>query len=223
MKGANRVQLAESVSDTLKRTPGIRPDDVFVVDGSDGVSRLCYGHYRRPMDPKTSQHVTPMALRRDMDLLRELGTPDGRRLFMRAMIARTPQPDVGNPDWDLRRADAVYSLQVGAFEPTEDFWEFKKVAAEYCALLRAEGYEAYYHHASSGSVVTVGLFGEDAIQIRGDGRSYYSDKVLKLQRDEALKYNLVNGRIFKVKGENGEFIKMPSRLVQIPVLTDEMP
>ncbi len=223
MKGTNRVQLAESVSDTLKRTPGIRPDEVFVVDGSDGVARLCYGRYDRRLDKKTGKHTTPKALRHDMDLLRELGTPDGRRMFMRAMIARTPQPDVGNPAWDLRQVKAAYSLQVAAFEPTEDFWEYKKAAADYCAMLRADGYEAYYYHSASSSVVTVGLFGPDAFQIRNDGRSYYSDKVRALQRDEVLKYNLVNGHIFKVKGDNGEFIKMPSRLVQVPAPAEDTP
>lgn len=217
MQGPNRTRLGESVSETLKRTPGIRAEDVFIVDGAEGVTRLCYGHYRRPQDPKTGRRVSPDALRRDMDLLRELGTPDGRRMFTRAMVMRTPQPDVGNPAWNLSRVDAVYSLQVAAFEPTEAFWEYKKAAADYCAALREAGYEAYYHHAGSSSVVTVGLFGEEAIQLRADGRSYYSDEVLALQRDETLKYNLVNGHVFKVKGDDGDFIKMPSRLVQVPV------
>jgi len=217
MQGSNRAQLAESVAETLKRTPGIRAADVFVVDGADGMTRLCYGHYSRPQDPKTGRRTSPDALRRDMDLLRELGTPDGRRMFTRAMIMRTPQPDVGDPAWDLTRVDAVYSLQVAAFEPTEAFWEYKTAAADYCAALREAGYEAYYHHAASSSVVTVGLFGEEGIQLRPDGRSYYSNEVLALQRDETLKYNLLNGHIFKVKGDDGEFIKMPSRLVQVPV------
>jgi len=216
LNGANRAQLASSLSETLKRTPGVRAEDVFVVDDADGVSRLCYGHYHRPKDPKTGRHTSPKGLRRDMSLLRELGTPDGRRMFTRAMVMRTPQPDVGNPAWDLRHVDAAYSLQVAAFEPTEDFWEYKKAAADYCAALRQAGYEAYYHHAASASVVTVGLFGADAIQIHSDGRSYYSTEVQRLQRDETLKYNLVNGHIFKVKSEDGQFIKMPSRLVQIP-------
>ncbi len=218
MQGSNRAQLAQSLAETLKRTPGIRSEDVFVVDDAEGMSRLCYGHYRRPQDPKTGRRISPQGLRRDMNLLRELGTPDGRRMFTRAMVMRTPQRDTGDPAWDLSRVAAVYSLQVAVFEPTEDFWEYKKAAADYCAGLRAAGYEAYYHHAASASVVTVGLFGVDAVQIRSDGKSYYSDKVLRLQHDDALKYNLVNGHIFKVKGDDGKFIKMPSRLVQVPTV-----
>jgi len=223
MQGPNRIKIAEQVAESLKRTPGVRADDVFVMDGADGAARLYYGAYRRPLDAETGRRPIPPDMRRDLDLLKELGTEDGRRIFLQAIPVWTPQPDVGNPAWDLRRVSAVYTLQVAAFEPTDDFLPFKKAAADYCAILREEGYEAYYHHSTSSSIVTVGLFGEDAFEIHSDGRSYYSLEVRRLQEDEKLKYNLVNGHIYKVKNDEGEFVTVPSSLVLIPKDTDSSP
>lgn len=223
MKGQNQDEIAERIAASLKATPGVRADDVYLMEGSDGATRLYYGTYRRPLDSKTGKRPIPPDMRRDLDLLKELGTDDGRRPFLQSIPVRTPQPDVGNPEWDLRRVTAVYTLQVAAFEPTDKFAAFKKAAADYCALLREDGYEAYYHHTDSSSIVTVGLFGEDAFEIRSDGRSYYSIEVRKLQRDEKLKYNLLNGHIYKVKNDEGDFISMPSSLVLVPKELDESP
>jgi len=221
MRGPNRAEVAEQVAASLKHTPGIRADEVFTMNGSDGATRLYYGAYRRPLDPESGRRPVPPDMRRDLDFLKELGTSDGRRYFLQAIPVWTPQPDVGDPAWDLRRVNAVYTLQVAAFEPTDNFLAYKQAAADYCAALRKEGYEAYYHHSSSASIVTVGLFGEDALEIRQDGRSYYSAEVLRLQRDEQLKYNLLNGHIYKVKNDEGQFVPVPSSLVLIPKETGE--
>jgi len=216
LSGPYRVQNAEQVAETLRRTPDIRPKDVFVRDESDGYARLYYGRYYRRTDPKTGKRPVPAAMRKDLDLLKQLVDSSGRPYFLRALPVREPTPDVGNPDWALSRARGVYTLQVAAFEPTDDFVEYKQAAAEFCALLREKGYEAYYRHSSAGSVVTVGVFGSDAVVTAADGRTYYSPQVLALQREELLKYNLVNGGIYKVRNADGVFIPMPSRLVRIP-------
>jgi hypothetical protein len=158
-------------------------------------------------------------MRKDIDLVRQLGDQSGERFFLRAMPVRMPMPDVGNPDWVLKNVPATYSLQVAVFEPNDDFWEHKEAAAKYCALLREKGYEAYYHHGTSGSVVTVGAFGPDAVTTRQVGRkwhTYYSPEVLALQRDERLKYNLLNGAVYRVRDDTGAMVPVPSRLVEIP-------
>lgn len=158
----------------------------------------------------------PDRARQDLNLLKELGTESGQRLFLQAMPVRMPTPDVGNPEWDLRNVNATYSLQVGVFEPTDDFGEYKRAAAEFCALLRKQGYEAYYHHSMASSVVTVGAFGPEAVITRSDGLTYYSPEVLALQREELLQYNLLNGAILRVKNAQGGSVPVPSRLVEIP-------
>ena len=158
--------------------------------------------------------------------------PQGERYFLQAMMVPVPLPDVGNPEWDLREVEAMYSLQVAVFEPTDDFHEYKQAAADHCAFLREKGYEAYYCHASACSMVTVGTFGEEAVHggrvkatmrdERGrpfSGISYvtdYAPEVVRLQRDELLKHNLVNGAVHRMVMPSGKSVPIPSQLVRIP-------
>jgi hypothetical protein len=210
----------------LKRTAGIRPDDVFVMEDPDGSARLYYGRYRRLFDPRTGKDQMPARLRADLTLLRELGDSSGRRFFLQALPVRMPQPDVGNAAWDLSKVQASYSLQVAVFEPTGDFMEYKQAAADYCAELRARGYEAYYHHGPASSVVTVGAFGPDAVRNVSDGRVWqtaYSSEVLALQGDELLKYNRLNGYVYRTRNAEGALVPVPSRLVEIPRKEEAQP
>ncbi|UCE58533.1 MAG: hypothetical protein JSU63_13945 [Phycisphaerales bacterium] len=215
--GPLRAEHVKQIAETLRQTAGIRPDDVFVVDGSDGIARLYYGTYFRRIDRKSGKHITPKKLRHDLDLIRRLGTGPGELYFFHARIVRTPTPDVGNPLWSLSSVDATYSLQVAVFEPTENFWEFKQAGAEYCKLLRDRGFEAYYHHTDSCSMVTVGSFGPQAVYVTGKGVQVLSREVTELQQsDDLLKYNHLNGSVYRVKSSEGTMIPMPSRLVEIP-------
>ena len=227
LQGPGRMTQIEAVAAALRGTPGIRANDVFVRDDSDGFARLYYGTYYKKWDPKRQRRIEPPQLRSDINLIRELGLEDGRRLFLAAIPVRMPQPDVGNPAWDLRKLDAAYSLQVAVFEPTEEFFEYKQAAADYCKLLRERGYEAYYFHAPASSSVTVGSFGVDAVISRAVerlGRTYYvteySDEVRRLQEHELLKYNLLNGAIYRVRNESGLSEPVPSRLVKVPTRND---
>ncbi len=216
LQGPDCVQQVEEVAETLRRTSGIRPKDVFVKNDSHGPARLYYGTYFRRSDRGKGMRPIPAGMRRDMNLIRQLGDGSGQRYFGRAMPVRMPTPDVGNPDWALANVSANYSLQVAAFEPGGDFWQYKLAAAQYCALLRKKGYEAYYDHGRACSVVTIGAFGPEAVITRPNGRAFYSSEVLALQRNELFQYNLVNGAIMRVRIEGGESVPVPSRLVEIP-------
>lgn len=216
LQGPNSLQYAQEVAETLRRTPGIRRKDVFVKNDSHGPTRLYYGTYLRRSDRGKGLRPLPAGMRRDLDLIRQLGDSSGKRYFARAIPVRMPTPDVGNPDWALADVTASYSLQVAAFEPGGDFWQYKEAAAQYCALLRKKGHEAYYDHGRACSVVTIGAFGPEAVITRLDGRTYYSSKVLALQRNELFQYNLVNGAIMRVLNEAGDGVPVPSRLVKIP-------
>ena len=65
-------------------------------------------------------------------------------------------------------------------------------------------------------MVTVGVFGEDAVIEETGKLPRYSAKVLLMQRDEWLKYNRLNGRVYKARTDFGEQISVESRLVRIP-------
>ncbi len=209
-------QRVRDVAAILQRTPGVRPDAITLREDRDGSSRLYYGTYARRADPRTGRRPMPDAMRRDLDLLREFGTEDGRRFFVQAIPVRLPPPDVGPRDRDLRNVHAAYSLQVGIFEPTDDFSEYKQAAVEFCDLLREKGFEAYYYHTPVSSTVTVGAFGTDAAIRRPDGRNDYSATVRALQQNELLRYNLVNGGVMRVKDPQGGFHAVPSQLVEVP-------
>ena len=216
IQGPARMRQIEPFAESLRRTAGIRPKDVFIRDESDGFARLYYGTYYRRTDPKTRKRSTPPQLQTDMELIKQLGNESGQRYFLQALAVRMPMADVGNPQWALYRATGVYSLQVAVFEPNDDFWEYKQAAAEYCEFLRKKGYEAYYHHASAASMVTVGSFGPDAVVNMPQGLPKYSSAVLALQKDDMLKYNLLNGGVYYVRDGKGGRTPVPSRLVEIP-------
>lgn len=215
-EGPHRVAQGEAVAETLRRTPGVRANEVFLHEGSGEITRLYYGAYRRPVDPKTGKRTHPEKLRRDLELLRQLGDDAGRRYFLRAIPVRMPMPDVGNPEWNLANVTGAYSLQVAVFEPTDDFGEYKRAGADLCEFLRSKGYEAYYFHANVSSMVTVGVFDQDAVIVNSMGRTTYSPEVQALQRDELLKYNYINGGIMRVKNDDGVLVPVPSALVRIP-------
>jgi hypothetical protein len=216
LQGPDRLPRIERIADTLRRAPGIRPADVFIRREEGGVAGLYYGTHFRRMDPETGRRSRPGKMLADLDLIRQLSDGLGKRYFLRAIPVRMPMPDVGNPEWNLANVSATYSLQVAVFEPTDDFWEYKSAAAKYCAWLRKKGYEAYYYHASASSMITVGSFGPEAVITKADGLTYYSDDVLALQRDELLKYNLLNGLIYRVRKEGRASVRVPSMLVRIP-------
>lgn len=222
MQGPQRKELVEQIAETLKRTAGIRAAEVFVRDEADGFARLYYGTYYRKTDPKTGARTTPKRLTDDLALIKQLGSGPGQYFFLRALTVRTPTDDAGNPDWALARASGIYTLQVAVFEPTDEFWEYKKAAAEYCTMLREKGFEAYYHHTSAASMVTVGAFGEEALIPQSEGAPRYAPHVVTLQEsDDLMKYNLLNGaryrgQVYTSTAEKGERVPVPSRLVLIP-------
>ena len=223
VQGPARRQQIEQFAQSLRRTTGIRPKDVFVRDEADGFARLCYGTYYRRTDPKTRKRSTSPQLLSDMELIKQLGNETGQRYFGGAILVRTPMPDAGKPEWALTRATGVYSLQVAVFEPNDDFWEHKQAAAQYCEFLRKKGYEAYYHHASASSMVTVGSFGPEAVLKNPTGLPSYSNQVLAFQRDDLLKYNLLNGGVYSILDGKGGRTPVPSRLVEIPHKTSPQP
>ncbi|MBI1825222.1 MAG: hypothetical protein HY287_04780 [Planctomycetes bacterium] len=215
LPGLTRQRDVRTFAESLKNTQGIRAADVSILDESDGYSRLYYGTYHRTMD-KSGKPMLPAQIHADVHMLRQLGGESGEHYFFRALPVPVPQPDVGNRDWNLMNANGMYSLQVAAFEPNEDFWEFKKAAADYCDYLHKKGYDAYYYHTRSSSMVTVGTFGADAVFRGADQKPYYSEAVGRLQSDELLKYNVVNGAVLKARDSQGNWVPVPSRLVRIP-------
>ncbi|MCP4248118.1 MAG: hypothetical protein GY778_13820 [bacterium] len=229
LAGAGAVENAGQIAQTLRETPGIDPGRVRVETTADGAG-IYYGTYQRAIDAKTGDRNIPNKLRDDLILLKELADPQGRRFFLHARIVPAPEPDAGKPEWNLRQAEGIYTLQVAVYYNTDQMRDRKKAAAEKTRQLRGKGLEAYFYHGVSRSMVTVGTFGVDAlldehgrvryIRVGREQRQvthHYSPEVVKLQAHPECKYNLTNDDTwYDVDEHTQKRYVVRSKLVTIP-------
>jgi hypothetical protein len=156
-------------------------------------------------------------------------TVGGVRPFAAAMLVRrTTAADATPPKpYDLRSLRArypgraeVYTLQIGlwsTFGTREIAPEDVRRRAELeVARLRAQGYEAWFHHDpdSEMSTITVGSFGADAYDPRS---TLYAPEVERLMR--AFPKHLINGEEVLVPTDqrrSGELRPQGPRLVEVP-------
>ncbi len=233
--GATAQQDAEAIADALRNTRGIDSKKVWVLAEPDR-ALIYYGTYYFKSNEASGQREIPPQITRDRLMLKELADDQGRRFFLDSRMVPYPAPDVGNPAWDLRRAQGIYTLQVAVYFNTASMRDRKKAAAEKTRQLREQGYEAYYYHDVAQSMVTVGTFGEDALVdsskrfITPEGeevpvrRAYvdsYSREVRDLQKRPECKYNLTNDDIWYGRGKGGESVPVRSMLVRIPAEEDD--
>jgi len=216
--GPDHRTNAGAVADALRMTPGVDPEEVSV-RATHGTSAVLYGRYLRKIDRLRGTREIPDDLKRDLKMIKELTDEHGRRLFLAARMVPEPIADKGPDHWNLENASGEYTLQVAVFFPSPQVDDFKQAAVDYVAELRRKGYEAFYHHGESKSVVTVGVFGPDAVVTSG-GRVGYSAQVRELQRKESFAYNVTNGAIWTAK-VGGEEAPVRSLLVRIPKARDE--
>lgn len=133
------------------------------------------------------------------------------------------------PQYNLLRAkeifgdNVLYTLQVGAYgrrdlkSPTEaDLAESRRAAEQAAYKLRQEGEVAFYYHAPTMSMVTVGVY--DITDFDPQVPGYKSDALKSVQR--RFPYNLYNGAGIKEKrkGPNGRVLEQmqASSLVALP-------
>jgi hypothetical protein len=218
LAGPDHRANAAAIADVLRATKGIDADKVNVRH-TEHDSKIYYGRYLREIDRLEGVREIPEDLKRDLEMIKELYDDRGRRIFLAARMVPVQIEDKGPPEWNLENADGEYSLQVAVFFPTPEVRDFKKAAVAYARHLRGEGYEAYYHHGRSKSIVTVGVFGPDAVTREGNAVGY-SEEVRELQRQENFKYNLTNGAIWTASVD-GEKAPVRSLLVRIPKEQDE--
>ena len=151
--------------------------------------------------------------------------------FENAIIAPPSSNELrgSNPMFDLRTVkqrygkQAVYTLQIGIYgrvdyqPPTaEELAAYRKAAEQAVVELRSKGETAFYYHAPSRSMVTVGVFGEDDFD--STVLPPYQSPMLKVTR-ERFPNNLLNGQGIseKVRTETGHLTQMQSsQLVAIP-------
>jgi hypothetical protein len=140
-----------------------------------------------------------------------------------------PSADASYPEWDLAIAEAEFSLQVAVYYNDDKMHDRKKAAVEKCRQLRRKGYQAYYHHGVTCSIVTVGAFGPEALVDESGRVRYitprhgpkrqvayrYGDDVLALQKKPECQYNLTNDNIEYNIDERGNAVPVRSLLVRV--------
>jgi hypothetical protein len=132
---------------------------LYVVHKADH-SALYWGKYR-----------TIEGAQRNLKIAKMYKTKVGAQPFVRAIVMPLPGKSPGRPEWDLKTVTGTYTVLVGVFYnvPGGNLHEWKQYAADYCEELRNKGEQAYYKHDPSQSIVTIGVFGPEAIGHEGTG------------------------------------------------------
>lgn len=112
----------------------------------------------------------------DLDEVQSWRSPQGKQLFSDARIIAIPGEDVGPKEWNLKYVkEGYYSYQVAVFfdmykkdypDLRSDYVGRKKFAVQYCSRLRRHGYEAYFYHGPTNSIVSIGTFDKKAMQTK---------------------------------------------------------
>ncbi len=188
----------------LERSTGLRGIEVATRKGD---SVLVYGQYPSPETPQAQ---------RDLERVRT-AEADGGRPFAGAFFL-PPELDAAaagrKAAWDLRNArdnfgsDAIYTLQVGMYargdnQPAapDELLEFRRLAERAVEQLRSEGQPAFFYHGPTGSMVTIGLYGE-ADHDPETNPPLESPRLREAR--EQFPNALLNGRGVKTRGRTGD-------------------
>lgn len=140
----------------------------------------------------------------------------GIKVFGRAFLAPPVGGAVGNrPEINLARAKeifgnaAIYTLQVAVYE-SDDRRESMRAAEDAAFIYRQDGELAFYYHGPTRSMVTIGAFGEDDLDVEA---GLESADLTALRVRHPL--NLFNGMGIR-ETVGGRTRDQGSRLVQIP-------
>jgi hypothetical protein len=226
--GPESTQNARQIAKALKRTPGLDASEVKVV--SQGRQTwIYYGTYYRKVDATTRTRSPSPELERDITLLRELVDEQGQRYFLGARRMPAPSAEADYAPWALQNTDATYTLQVAVYYNDAKLHERKKAALEKCRQLRKKGYEAYYYHGQTSSMVTVGTFGPEALLDKHGRVRYvdhdgvqrpvahrYCDEIIALQQKPECMYNLTNDNIEYNIDQDGRSVPVRSMVVRVP-------
>lgn len=147
--------------------------------------------------------------------IRQLTLDDQTRFPHSRLIPIDSNPRFATSEFDLRNHMGKYSLQIGFYD--EEAKDFEKAAEDAVKALREDGVEAFFHHGTRMSIVTVGLFTQADFAFRdqpGGGRILaYGPRIIELQKE--FPHNLGNGRTVVVTTRSGRTNTLPSFIVHV--------
>lgn len=213
--GDDHQQLAEASCVQLRRKYQLLAD-AFVREKSNG-SVVMVGRFTGTDDPAAKPMVKQVHALID----------GNERPFARSFLTRVDTGRAGPMGaFDLRRARlanpnsrSLYSIEVamwsdfGSGEITVE--EIRRKAEGYTTQLRAQGFPAFFHHDDDRrtSIVTVGLFGEEAYDAK---TTLFSEEVNAVKK--RFPKLLVNGEelLRPVRKGSQETVPEKSLLVEVP-------
>jgi len=158
--GSNARTLAALQKKQASKHPDF--DDINIIRNSDGY-QLLQGKY-----------LKASTAREKLNRVKSWKDTTGRNPFKNAKIIEIPGSEFGPGDWNLAKVrHGYYSYQVAVFYDMykkdtpgldADYVGRKKFAVDYCRRLREKGYESFFFHGPSNSVVTIGIFDKKAIK-----------------------------------------------------------
>jgi len=214
--GSGDMRRAQELLRVIQGEAGLR--EAFIEERSEGLV-IAYGNYLgrdQAMD--------------DLERVRKAQL-SGSAPFASAIVTPPASGELrgSNPAFDLRTVkqrygkQAVYTLQVGLYgrgdyqaPSAEELNEFRQAAEGAVRDLRSKGEKAFYYHAPSRSMVTVGVFGERDFD--STVRPPFQSPTLRSVRDR-FPNNLLNGQGINetIRTESGKVTRMQSsQLVAIP-------
>ncbi len=216
---AGHIQQAKYYKQATEKHAGW--DHMFIIHKQDH-SLLYWGKYS-----------TVEAASDNLKKAKEYVTPAGVKVFAKAIVVPLPgAKDPGPDEWNLDRVPEKYRYTVlrAAFYdvPEADYVGRKQFAVDYCRQLREDGVEAYFKHDSAQSIVTIGLFGPEAVELIRKG-----PKVERKVRDPRIKAVFkrfpelaINGRqklvqVIDTKTRKARMIPASTYLMVIPRSKDD--
>ncbi len=236
LNGDGCAESAQQIADSLKRSPGISPKKVWIRSGGTSAA-VYYGEYYRKVGSGTRVRAPSQELDQDLLLLRDLVDGEGRRFFLSARRVPYPSQAAEEPKWNLRNAHGDYTLQIGVYYNDDRMYDRQKAAVAKVRQLRRKGFNAYYYHGDTHSIVSVGAFGPEAVVDHQGKVSYidragerhqiasrYSAEVIALQQKTECKYNLTNDNIeYNIDPLKGEDKSVPVRSMLVAIPKEEQP
>lgn len=201
-QGPNHAAIAQQRAASFTQSAGLTG---FWVAASADKSEVNFGRY--PAADSSQAHA-------DLQRLQAL-TQQGRIAPRLLSIVPSSQPAQGpNAQWELRNArepGAVYSLVIEQFTPALGP-DYRRVAEQQCANLRAQNIKTFYYHSPKDSVVTLDQFTNAAAKIATSGPNAGRTEYHPFIRDTLQKQY----PFLKINGTIPAQNPVPTFLIRIP-------
>jgi len=213
LTGPDHRTLADRYVQALRKAPGIDPARLEVTH-DEHTSTIYYGRYRPRYKEGSVRPIFSKEAAEQVERIRNLRL-GARYPFYGAHLVPVPTPDVGPPEWDIRRAPGKYTIEIAVFYDTPGKTGRKQFAVEYTEYWRKRGYPAWYHHGPIKSRVFIGNFDDDDYHMTPMGPTLSPRIQALLDKEEAFRYHVVNGGVERYR-VGGRDMYVPSFVVPIP-------